>query len=112
MDTKRQPPTESRLAELFELYQNKYKNRHFDVIICSDNDAFQFLLNNRDRLFSDSPVVFCGVNFFEDKMLAGQKGFTGVVEAFDLPSVLSLMLKLHPTTEQIVIVNDQTTTGK
>ena len=112
MDTKKQAPTKTRLADLLALYQNKYKNRHFDVIICSDDDAFQFLRNSRDELFPDSPVVFCGVNFFEDKMLAGKKGFTGVVEAFDLPGTLSLMQSLHPKTTQIVIVNDRTATGK
>lgn len=112
MDTKKQAPTKTRLAELSELYRNKYKNRHFDVIICSDDDAFQFLLNNRNEMFSSSPVVFCGVNFFEDNMLVGKTGFTGVVEAFDLPSTISLMLNLHPKTKQIVIVNDRTTTGK
>ncbi|MDQ1262933.1 MAG: hypothetical protein QG575_2114, partial [Euryarchaeota archaeon] len=112
MDTKKQAPTETRLAELLALYQNKYKNRHFDVIICSDDDAFQFLRSSRDELFPGCPVVFCGVNFFEDKMLAGKKDFTGVVEAFDLPGTLSLMQSLHPDTKQIVMVNDKTATGK
>jgi len=112
MDTKKQSPSKTRLAELAELYRNKYKDRHFDVIICSDDDAFQFLHSYRDELFSGSPVVFCGVNFFEDKMLAGKKDFTGVVEAFDLPGTLSLMQSLHPKTKQIVMVNDRTATGK
>ena len=112
MDTKKQAPTKTRLEELKELYKVRYSDRHFDVIICSDDDAFQFLLDNRDELFSSTPVVFCGVNFFDDKMLAGKHGFTGVVEAFDLPGTISLMLELHPKTEQIVIVNDRTTTGK
>jgi ABC-type uncharacterized transport system substrate-binding protein len=112
MDTKKQAPTKTRLAELAELYQNKYKDRYFDVIICSDDDAFQFLRSNRDKLFPGSPVVFCGVNFFEDKMLAGKKDFTGVVEAFDLPGTLSLMQSLHPDTKQIIMVNDKTATGK
>ncbi len=112
MDTKKQAPTKMRLEELKELYKIRYSDRHFDVIICSDDDAFQFLLNNRDELFSSTPVVFCGVNFFDDSMLAGKHGFTGVVEAFDLPSTISLMLKLHPKTKQIVVVNDRTTTGK
>ena len=112
MDTKKQAPTETRLAELKESFRIKYKDHHFDVIICSDDDAFSFLLKNRDELFRESPVVFCGVNFFEDKMLAGKKGFTGVVEAFDLPGTLSLMTNLHPKTKQIVVVNDRTTTGK
>ena len=112
MDTKKQAPTEARLNELKKLYKSRYEDRHFDVIICSDDDAFQFLLNNRDELFSSTPVVFCGVNFFEDQMLTAGKNFTGVVEAFDLPGTISLMLKLHPNTKQIVIVNDRTTTGK
>ena len=112
MDTKKQAPTKTRLEELKEIYKVRYSDRHFDVIICSDDDAFQFLLDNRDELFSSTPVVFCGVNFFDDKMLAGKHSFTGVVEAFDLPGTISLMLELHPKTEQIVIVNDRTTTGK
>ncbi len=112
MDAKKQSPTEVRLEELKELYQNKFKDRHFDVIISSDDDAFQFLLDRRDDLFPGVPVVFCGVNFFKDEMLSGKKGFTGVVEAFDMPDTISLMLKLHPKTRQIVIVNDRTTTGK
>jgi hypothetical protein len=112
MDTKKQAPTETRLAELKKLYKNKYQNIHFDVILCSDDDAFNFLLSNRDDLFPNTPVVFCGVNFFDDEVLAGKSGFTGVVEAFDLPGTLSLMLRLHPMTKQIVIVNDRTTTGK
>jgi ABC-type uncharacterized transport system substrate-binding protein len=112
MDTKRQEPTEARLNELKNLYKNKYKDRHYDVIICSDDDAFQFLLNNRDELFSSTPVVFCGVDFFEDQMLTAGKNFTGVVEAFDIPGTISLMLKLHPDTKQIVIVDDQTATSK
>jgi hypothetical protein len=112
MDTKKQPPTAARLAELKESFKIKYKNHHFDVIICSDDDALNFLLANRDDLFGKTPVVFCGVNFFEDKMLAGKNGFTGVVEAFDLPGTISLMLNLHPRTSQIVIVNDRTTTGR
>lgn len=112
MDTKRQEPTEARLNKLKNLYKNKYKDRHYDVITCLDDDAFQFLLNNRDELFSSTPVVFCGVDFFEDQMLTAGKNFTGVVEAFDIPGTISLMLKLHPDAKQIVIIDDQTATSK
>ncbi|HNX09574.1 MAG TPA: hypothetical protein PKL29_05625, partial [Methanothrix sp.] len=112
MDTKKQPPTEMRLDELKESFRARYKDHRFDVIICSDDDAFDFLLKYRDELFGKVPVVFCGVNFFEDDMLKGKSSFTGVVEAFDLSGTISLMLRLHPETSQIVIVNDRTTTGK
>jgi hypothetical protein len=48
MDTKKQAPAKARLAELKESYQDKYKDCRFDVIICSDDDAFKFLLDNRE----------------------------------------------------------------
>jgi hypothetical protein len=105
MDTERVYPNEARLAELKEMYHNKYKDKHFDLIISSDNDAFKFLLNNRDELFPGTPVVFCGVFDFEDKMLNGTRGFTGVVAEYGIADTLSLMLNLHPNTRLIAIVN-------
>ena len=112
MDTKRIDPNVARLADLKTLYLQKYKDRHFDVIISTDTDAFKFLLNNSEEIFPGTPVVFCGVITFEDKMLQGKRNFTGVMEAFDIRDTISLMLKLHPHTKLIAIVNDHTTTGQ
>src|SRR5512136_2710027 len=58
MDTKRIDPNATRLSDLKELYLKKYKDRHFDVIISTDTDAFKFLLNNREEIFPGTPVVF------------------------------------------------------
>ena len=85
---------------------------HFDVVISNDTDAFKFLLNNSEEIFPGTPVVFCGVITFEDNMLRGKRNFTGVMEAFDIQDTISLMLKLHPHTKLIAIVNDNTTTGQ
>jgi hypothetical protein len=51
------------------LYLKKYTGRHFDLIIASNTDAFNFLLKNRDEIFPGTPVVFCGVVNFDNKML-------------------------------------------
>jgi len=112
MDTKRIDPNVARLADLKTMYLQKYKDRHFDVIISTDTDAFKFLLNNSEEIFPGTPVVFCGVINFEDKMLRGKRNFTGVMEAFDIRDTISLMLKLHPHTKLVAIVNDNTTTGQ
>jgi len=112
MDTKRIDPNQTRLDDLRSLYIKKYKGRHFDLIIASNTDAFNFLLKNRDEIFPGTPVVFCGVVNFDDKMLNGKRSFTGVVEAYDLADTLALMLHLHPHTQHIAVVTDQTTTGK
>lgn len=110
MDTKRISPSETRLADLRALYLKKYNDKHFDIIISTNTDAFNFLLKNRDAIFPGTPVVFCGVINFEDRMLEGKSGFTGVVEAYDIANTLSLMLQQNPNARHIAIVTDQTTT--
>ncbi|VVB72368.1 Uncharacterised protein [uncultured archaeon] len=112
MDTKRVAPDETRLSKLKALYLEKYGKKHLDLIIASDTDAFDFLLVNRDEVFPGTPVVFCGVVYFDDKMLQGKRGFTGVVEKYDIADTISLMLRLHPGTQHIAIVNDMTATGQ
>jgi PAS domain S-box-containing protein len=110
MDTKR-ISDEQYLQRLHQVYKYKFSDRKFDVIISSDDNAFNFLLKYRDELFPDTPVVFCGVNFLDDSVLAGHDRFTGVNEEADIKGGLDIALKLHPNTERIVIVNDATTTG-
>ena len=111
MDTKRvSDPAYFRL--LYETYKHKYRTSRFDVIIATDNDAFDFLKNHRDALFPAAPVIFCGVNYFNPSMVAGQKLITGVNEAADIKATLDLALRLHPATRRIVVINDTTTTGQ
>jgi methyl-accepting chemotaxis protein len=110
MDTKR-IFDEEYVKRLYTIYQYKYSKRAPDLILSSDDDAFNFLVKYRDELFPGSPVVFCGVNYFTTEALKGQRGFTGVNEEADVRSTIELALKLHPDTRQIVIVNDMTTTG-
>ena len=100
------------IYQLSETYKYKFREKKFDVIIASDDPAFAFLLKYHDQLFPNTPVVFCGVNYFDDSMLAGQNLFTGVVEGQDIKSTLDLALQLHPATKNIYVINDNTMTGK
>ncbi len=111
MDTKRLLD-EAYLQKLYDLYAYKFQAQSFDVILTSDDNAFNFVRAHRDTLFPGTPVVFCGVNYFDPAVLEGDTGFTGVNETADIKATLDLMLKLHPKTKQIVIVNDTTTTGQ
>jgi hypothetical protein len=63
MDTKR-VFNRDYLDKLVGFYTEKFKNRRFDVIISSDDHAFDFLRRHHETLFAATPVVFCGVNFF------------------------------------------------
>jgi signal transduction histidine kinase len=105
MDTRRYA-IETVDAALLELYLSKYAGISFDVIICVDNNALAFVLKHRDRLFTDVPVVFCGVHRLEPSLLHGHHGITGIFEEYDRKNTIDLALKLHPSIRQVVIVSD------
>jgi diguanylate cyclase (GGDEF)-like protein len=111
MDTQRIEDAEY-IQRLVEVYRYKFRNKRFDVIVASDDPAFNFLRQYHQELFAGTPVIFCGVNYFDDAMLAGQDLFTGVVEAHDIKSTIEIALQLHPATKNIYVINDNTITGK
>ncbi len=110
MDSKRNTSKEYR-NHLRQIFQIKYRDHQFDAIVTLDDDAFHFLLDNHDALFPSTPVIFCGVNQFEEDMLIGHPLFTGVVETIDIQSSLEIGVKLFPNTQHILVVTDNTTTG-
>ena len=109
MDTKRIHDP-GYLRQLFGIYQTKFNKCKFDLIISTDNNALNFLLKHRDELFPQTPVVFCGVNNYQDAMLEGQKRFTGAVEDIDIREILDTALRLHPKTRQVVVYGSDTPT--
>jgi len=110
MDTKR-VSDERYFHQLHEIYKHKFRNLSFDVIISSDDNAFNFLRKHRDEIFPYTPVVFCGVNFFKGSDLEGHDLFTGVNEEADFKAGIEIALRLHPDSKRIVVINDTTTTG-
>jgi two-component system, cell cycle sensor histidine kinase and response regulator CckA len=110
MDEKRfqDPAYESMLADF---YRYKYADYRFDVIIVSDDNAFAFIKKYREDIFPETPVVFCGVNFFSDDMLAGQTNITGVVEQYNIKDTLATALHLQPSIRHIYVINDRSKTG-
>ena len=102
------------LDKLAKLYKEQLSNRNFDLIIVSDNNAFEFVIRYHEYLFKDLPVLFCGINNFDKALLDenNMKKFTsGVVEQVDLEKNFELISKLHPKMENLVIINDRSKTG-
>jgi len=110
MDTQRVLDSQY-LDSLIETYRYKFSDRTFDLIISSDDAAFEFLLNYGDELFPSTPVVFCGVNYFEQEILKENPLYTGVIEGFDISSTIDTAVELHPDTKKVYYVVDDTTTG-
>lgn len=111
MDTK-EFHSEEYFAKFREYLTTKYKNTNLDLIFSSDNNAYDFLRTFRDELFPGVPVVFCGVNNFDDEQLAELKGFTGVAEIFSARETIELALQLQPEVSRVYVINDYLKTGR
>lgn len=111
MDTKRFSGSDF-IDQLPKVYRQRFANHHFDVILATDNNAFDFLRQYRNTLFPGVPVVFCGVNYFKQADLDGHHLFTGVSEEADVRDTIATALQLHPETDHIYVVNEVTETGQ
>ncbi len=110
LDAKKHP--EERVHELLtELFAVKYKDVHFDIIICADNPAFNFLLSRKEALFPNVPVVFCGINDFRDDLIANHSDYTGIVEAADFKKNLALARTFFPKRNKVVVIGNRSTTS-
>ncbi|NOU61346.1 sensor histidine kinase [Marinifilum caeruleilacunae] len=107
MDTKRYF-SEGYLDLLKAYYLKKYENQKFDLILSTDNNAYDFLIENRDEIFGEVPVIFSGLNSVFDP----PKGYSGVFENFSFCATLELIEKHHPNYSKIVVVTDYSTTGE
>ena len=113
MDTKR-IDNAAYLNSLAKLYTQQFEGRTFDLIIASDNTAFDFMIKYHESLFKNTPVLFCGINNF-DKVLLEENSMkdymSGVAEDVDLEKNFVLISKLHPKLKNLLIINDTSITG-
>ncbi|MFW5837628.1 MAG: response regulator, partial [Desulfovibrionaceae bacterium] len=94
------------------LLEHKYERTPLALVMSSDNNAFEFLMQRRDRLFPGVPYVFCGVNDFKPELLHGASGVTGVAEIISPRETVNAMLDMMPGIQRIYVVNDHLNTGR
>ena len=111
MDTKRFGYQEVE-ENLKQIYRKKYQNLPPDLIITSDDNALDFILAHRQDIFTDTPVVFSGVNDLEEDILLKKEDITGITEEPSIKETIELMLDLHHDMNEIIIINDDTPTGQ
>lgn len=111
LDTKRNY-SQKYYDKLVSLYREKASIINFDVIIVSDNAAFDFILKYGEELYPKTPIIFCGVNNLDKNILKNRQDISGIVEKTEHRETLNLILKLHPDLNKLIIINDQTLTGK
>lgn len=113
LDTTRNPG--KRHADTMrELLRQRYTEKGivFDVVLCTDDNAFRFFLDEGAALFGDVPTVFCGINDFTSEQIAGRSNITGVNESISLRETLEIAMKLRPSAKHVAVVSDSTMTGR
>ncbi len=96
---------------LLDYYRYKFRNVHFDVVIVSDNNAFEFMLRYRQELTPGVPLVFCGINDFNPALIAGYEDVTGIVENIHFKDIIETALAFRPDTQHLIIIGDHSATG-
>lgn len=105
-------PSQENLINLEAYLKYKYEKKQIDLIVTTDDAALNFALNNRKELFSDAPVVFCGVNNSGVETLTKDKeAVTGVVEEIDPEGTIKAALDIYPDLKEIYVVFDNTESG-
>ena len=113
MDSRRFIDNKRHIQSLVELYRHKYQKIKLDLIISTDDFALDFLLQYRDELFPNIPVIFNGVNFDPTKKLEGTTGYRGILEGEAITKNLHLIAKIHANTiDEIVVLSDTSSLGK
>ncbi|MBC7764899.1 MAG: EAL domain-containing protein, partial [Hyphomonadaceae bacterium] len=105
-------PTQESLKKLYDLFQYKYQAKKIDALLVSDDAALDFAMKYRKEIFSDAPIVFCGI--FQDRaqnVLGQTQNITGVVESIDVEGTLAIAMKMFPQTQKIFVVHDLTESG-
>jgi len=106
-------PSQDNVDYLYEYYKYKYQDKNIDIIITTDDAALKFALENRKDLFSDAPVVFCGVN--QNGVANITKGYdrvTGAIEVIDPTETIKIALDIKPSLKNIYLLYDNSESGQ
>ena len=84
----------------------------YDVVIVGDDNALQFIMDNRNELFPSTPIVFFCINdMTRAKTANAMKDMTGIVESISLRTNIDLSINLFPDTKKLTAIVDNTNTG-
>ena len=89
---------------LRDFLRTKYADKKIDVAVAIMAPAFDFLLANGDLIFPGTPIVFCGLDRRQLGTRPLPSNVYGVLVKREFAPTLDLVLRLHPTTEHVVVV--------
>lgn len=113
MDSKR-INSEAYYDKLRELYKLQLKNHTYDLILCVDKFAYDFVLKYYDELFTTEPILFSGIEQFSLPQVQKQgleDRVYGILEKRAISDTIPLISKIIPDLKKLIIVNDASANG-
>jgi signal transduction histidine kinase len=92
------------IATFRDYLRTKYADKKIDVAIGIMAPAFEFLLDNGDLIFPGTPIVFCGLDQRQLGIRTLPPNVYGVLIERDFVQTIELVLRLQPTTANVVVV--------
>lgn len=113
MDSKRFL-TEENLTNFYNLLEYKIvEGDPYDAILVSDDNATTFVMDHKEVLFPDIPIVFFGVNTRANAIqYASDPMVTGVIEKVSMEETIQLALDLNEHADTIIALSDATPSGQ
>ncbi len=108
LDAKRYPQGEFNLSFLKYL-KTKYASTELDVIVISDDPAFNLIRHHRNDFFTSTPIVYLGINRVTEDVLDAPN-MTGVFENRDIASTIT-SIKSQSGVDELVLIVDKSATG-
>ena len=106
--------TKEYFDSLLNLYEKKFSNRKYEILIAADNYAFNFALNHHKKIFNNIPIVFTGVENFKEDMIPKdlRRYVTGVVEYKEIEKNIKLIENSIHNLDTLYIISDNTLSSK
>lgn len=94
-------------------YKINASKTSYDVILSTDDNALNFVINNKEELFRDIPLVFMGVNDQKKSTILSQyTDIKGIMEHTPLEENVNLIQFIHPEMNKLTVIVDSTTSGQ
>lgn len=91
------PESQQALRDFLRL---RYRGRRFDLVVAIQDQAVQFVDENREALFPETPVVFAA----SARGVRPLANSTGIITGYDFGSSLGLAARLQPDARQVFVV--------
>jgi ABC-type uncharacterized transport system substrate-binding protein len=111
MDSRRFADDTIYSEKIKNLLEYKYNHYKPNVVITSDDFAYNFMLKYRDALFPGTPIVFSGVNVFDQSAFDRHEHITGILEGMEIEGNLKLIKHIQPNVNKVVLLGDTTGLG-